>query len=729
MPVSLPRMRVLTIAMLAGIFAVGAAGIGRLQLNSHYTAYFDIDDPLLLAHQEISELYSRDDSVFVVLQSEDSFLTAANYRLIESLTTQLAAHQFVSRVVSVTELGILGDTPTEDGEFIPSVEQLQKQGRALGLLLSADGKLAGIMVQIKLPDNDSRTVVSAVDEIRDAVESAISNLPISAHYTGTLALNTAYIRVVQHDLGRILPILFLVMIVMLALLLRNRRAIIAMLPVGICSVIAAFGLVGLFGAELAAINAFTPIIIFTISIAGCVHMALSFNQFRDDNMPPDDAALAATRRNRLPMALANGTTALGFLGLVFSPSPPVRVMGFLVSAGIAVSFVLCMSLLPVLQARLDPWKPASGNASGLINRLTQFVTRRRASLILASLVLAFPAAWLASRNVISDNVFEYFAPSHPFSKDTRLVDQRLSGVNEIIYSVDSGAEFGFFNAAAIETVSRLATWLRNQPEVSRVTSIADIDVLSDARDEGRLQQRLDFYRARMDASTSHNPLLALEVSNDYSSSAVSAYLKPLNSGALVEFDRRALLWAEENLPNCIVQSGGPTLMFAHLGQKNIRGMLAALTAALFVAALVLGSVFRSANVAWIAIVCNLLPLLLVYSVWAVLNGQISIGAAVVMGMILGVVLDDTIYLLATYRDAVRCKIADAVQYAINRVGPALIVTTVTLVSGLSLGMLSDFGPIWSMSALSTTIIGAALLVDLLLLPALLLTVDARGDQP
>jgi hypothetical protein len=99
-----------------------------------------------------------------------------------------------------------------------------------------------------------------------------------------------------------------------------------------------------------------------------------------------------------------------------------------------------------------------------------------------------------------------------------------------------------------------------------------------------------------------------------------------------------------------------------------------------------------------------------------------------MGMILGVVLDDTIYLLATYRHAVRRKMVDAIQYAIRRVGPALIVTTVTLVCGLSLGLLSDFGPIWNMSALSVMIIGVALLVDLLLLPALLMTVNARGDH-
>jgi predicted RND superfamily exporter protein len=729
MSLSLTKLRIVALSMLITVVVVAVIGIPGLHLNSHYSAYFDRDDPLLVDHQEISELYSRKDSVFVVLQSENSFLDVANYRLLEKLTADLAADRFASRVVSIPELGILGETATDDGDYIPSLKQLHDQGRAMGLLLADNTKLAGILVQIELPDNNSKAVVAAFDAVHQTVQSAIVDRPVSAHYTGTLALNNAYIRVVQHDLGRILPLLFVVMIIMLAWMMRSWRSIFAMLPVGVCSVVGAFGLVGLFGAELAAINSFTPIIIFTISIAGCVHMALSFNHFRDDAMPADNSALAAARYNFLPMALTNGTTALGFVGLAFSPSPPVRLMGYLVAVGVFISFILCLSLLPMLLARIDPWKPVARSGTNFVGQLARFVSLRRIWLIMASLVLALPAAWLASRNVISDNVFEYFSPSHPFSQDTRLVDQELSGINEIIYSVDSGRESGFFSAEAVEAVDKFSTWLRQQPEVNRVTSVADIDVLAEARSEHRLQQRLDFYRTRMDASAENNPLLSLEVSDDYSSSAVSAYLRPLNSNALVDFDRRALAWAKKSLAGYSVKSGGPTLMFAHLGQQNIHGMLTALTIALVVAAMVLALVFRSAHIAWIALVCNLLPLILVYSAWAVFDGRISIGAAVVTGMILGIVLDDTIYLLATYRHAVQHRIVDAVQYAMRRVGPALMVTTITLVSGLSLGLLSDFGPVWSMSVLSVTVIAVALLVDLLLLPALLLTVDASGDHP
>ncbi len=723
-----PALKRLAVATLLAVAVVAVVGAGRLELNSHYTAYFDDSDPLLIEHEDISTRYGRQDSVFVVLQSADGFLNGANYRLLEDVSSRLSDLPAVSQTLSITDLGILGEVTADNGDLIPSLEQLENESLALGLLLAEDTLVAGIQAQIELPDSGSRAVLDVLATVRETVESAIGDLPVSAHYTGTLALNEAYIDVVRHDLKRIVPLLLLVMLVVLHWLLRSTRAVLTVLPVGLSAVFASFGVVGLFGAELAAIHAFVPIIVLSISLAGCVHMALSYGRYRSGGKAAVEAAIAAARYNLLPMALANGTTALGFLGLALSPSPPIRVLGYMVAAGIAVAFVLCMTLLPLLQGRFDPWKPGAESRTPEMRRLVRLVNDRRRAIVAFFAVLSIPAAWFASQNAVSDNVLEYFAPSHSFHRDTQLVEDRLSGVNELLYSIESGAELGLFDAESVEAIGRFSAWLGEQPEVTRVVSIADTALLREARDEGRLSERLEFLRGRIDTLSGSSPLVSQTVSDDYSSSLVTAYLAPLDSTRLIEFDRRAREWAAENLQDHALQRGGPALMFAVLGEQNIRSMLTALTVALLGAALLLGAIFRSARVAWAGLICNFLPVLFAFSVWAVLNGHISIGAAVVIGMVLGILLDDTVYLLATYHRALRRRLVDPIGEALHRVGPALIVTTVTLVAGLSLGMLSDFGQIWSMSALSISIIATALVVDLLLLPALLPTPGPNGDR-
>ena len=713
--------------MIAVAFATLAISFGNLQLNSHYTAYFDDADPRLVTNAEISKQYSRHDDVFVVLQSDDSFLNGENYALLENVSELLREQPYAVSVLSVTELGIVGDTMTSDGHLIPSLEQLADESEAVGLLLSQDSTLAGVQVQLNLPNNDSSTVLDTVGTIREAVIAAIGDRPVSAHFTGALALNEAYINVVRHDLTRIVPLLIVTMIIVLGVLLRSIRAVFTLLPVGIVAVIAALGAAALFRTELAAINAFVPIIILSISLAGCVHMAFSYVHFRDSGKAPDEAALAAAKYNRLPMLLANGTTALGFAGLTLSPSPPVRTVGYLVAVGIVVSFILCLTLLPTLQARFDPWKPKSRRRCTAIGRLAFFTTNRRSGIIAIFFVMALPAGWFASQNVISDNVFEYFVPSHPYYRDTQLVESRLSGVNEIRYSLDSGSALGLFDINTVDKLHGFATWLEKQPEVNRIVAFSNTAIIREARLQGRLGERLAFYRNRAEEPKNRSALIASLASSDYSATLISVFLQRMDSTALIDFDSRVHAWAKQNMTDFALSSGGPTLMFANLGEQNIRSMLTALIIALFGAALVLGVVHRSYRTAWIGLVCNLLPVLLIYAVWAIVDGQISIGAAVVMGMILGIVLDDTIYLLTSYRRGRVQNLAEPATHALRRVGPALVVTTLTLVSGLSLGLLSDFGPIWSMSLLSVLIIATALIVDLLLLPALLnVTKESRA---
>jgi predicted RND superfamily exporter protein len=719
----LPELRLLrltALALSAAIVIIGATGIGRLQFNSHYSTYFDADNPQLIAHREIAARYGREDGVFIALQSPDSFLDEGRFRLLEDIGTQLAARWDAARIVSIAELPIEGDVETTAGHLLPSYAQLEDRD-AIGLLLSEDERIAGIWLQPVLEDRGAKTVLDSLADMRAVVAEEIGDRPITAHYTGTLALSAAYIDVVRSDLSRILPVLLVIMMVVLGLALRSARAVLTMLPVGLLSVFAALGIAGLARAELAAINAFVPVIIMSISLAGCVHLALSFARHRDEGSSPADAALAALRYNLLPMSLANGSTALGFLGLTLSPSPPVRLVGVMVALGVVVSFLLCVTLLPALQARFDPWN--SPRQFPGLRQLAVFTERRRVTIIALFLVIAVPAAWLVSRNVVSDNVLEYFAPSHTFRQDTQLVEERLSGINELVYSIDTLSPSGLFDEDAVLSIRAFAGWLRQQPEVRRVVSVADSRVMDEAIADGRLQERLDFFAQRIDAAA--DTPFRFDVSEDRSSAAVTVYLQSLDSAELIEFDERVHAQGASQLAALSIMSGGPTLMFAHLGEQNVRGMVVALSLALVGAAVLLGAVLRSARIAWIGLACNLLPVLLVYSLWAVLDGRISIGAAIVMGMILGIVIDDTIYMLAAYRGGHRQGLSDPVSDALNRVAPALCVTTLTLVLGLCTGLLSDFGPIWSMSALSVTIIAAALVTDLVLLPALLYAGAAR----
>ena len=126
-----------------------------------------------------------------------------------------------------------------------------------------------------------------------------------------------------------------------------------------------------------------------------------------------------------------------------------------------------------------------------------------------------------------------------------------------------------------------------------------------------------------------------------------------------------------------------------------------------------------------------MPIAVAYGLWGIFNGQINMALTVVLGMTLGIVVDDTIHLLSKYiraRRELKKSPQDAVRYAFATVARAIIVTTIILSAGFTILIFSSFGFNSDMGKLTAITIVVALLLDLLLLPALLLLID-RDQTP
>ena len=172
-------------------------------------------------------------------------------------------------------------------------------------------------------------------------------------------------------------------------------------------------------------------------------------------------------------------------------------------------------------------------------------------------------------------------------------------------------------------------------------------------------------------------------------------------------------------------------MFAHISQRNINSMLLGTTIAIFVISLVLIFAMRSVKHGLISLVPNLIPAIMGFGVWGIFVGQIGMGLAVVTGMTLGIVVDDTVHFMSKYLRARREKnlsAEDAVRYAFTTVGTALFVTTVILVAGFGILAQSAFDFNSAMGKLTMITITFALIADFFLLPTLLMKIE-KSDEP
>jgi len=219
-----------------------------------------------------------------------------------------------------------------------------------------------------------------------------------------------------------------------------------------------------------------------------------------------------------------------------------------------------------------------------------------------------------------------------------------------------------------------------------------------------------------------------QIDVDKSAMRISAAMHVLSTKQILAVEKRADEWLRDNAPDLVTQGTSPTIMFAHIGARNIRTMLVGTTLALVLISLILVVALRSVKIGLISMVPNLVPAAMGFGIWGLLVGEIGLSLSIVTGMTLGIVVDDTVHFLSKYLRARREEGAspeDAVRYAFDRVGMALFITTLVLMAGFFILALSSFYLNSGMGLLTAIVLGLALLADFLFLPPLLIRIEEK----
>ena len=700
------------------------SGLGGLSGNASYRVYFDHSDSAMQQQNQFEVEFNRSDTLLLILTPPSS--SPAQNMLRQGNQYRQLGEQLLSlpQISAVRGLNEWSDT---------DLPEIRKPVEDAYLARSKQSGL--IELDVQLVDAASARELVALERSIRAITDQWLAADYSVVFGGPLALNLAYSDVIKHDLRVFIPGLLLLTGLALFIALGHLWLSVGLLLLGGLAIGVAAGVAGWLRFELAAINAFAPVVITGLSLATHMHLVLAcvrrLGHEKQDNKPNEKQVAGAVRQGindcRWPFTISCLTTAAGFAALALSPSPPVQKLGLMVAIGVVAIYLLGRIVLPLLLIRINLATVAIRYAmyQQQLESLASVLCRNRQWITAVFLVVLMATAVPLSQLKIDDSVYGYFPQDHSFSHSIETLDQDFSGSVQLHYKLDSGAAMGVFEPAQLTDVTHWIDWLRQQPEVTRVSNLAE-----------QLHQPGVPTTAMVQAIESS--MLRRLVNADYSAQVVTVQMKSAPASALLEFDKRVTdqLATYTNIP-AYTGGLGADLVFAKLGQRNARSMFATLALALLVITVVLGLFFKSRKLCLIGLICNATPLVVVYGLWVLAGGYISLGCAVVMGMIMGIIVDDTVHLLYRFHDqkTLQGRLADQPQTESFRVtrmladtGPALLISSIALIAGLAIGLLSDFRPIRELALLSMAVIFIATLTDLLLLPALL-GFNRRKPQP
>ena len=415
-------------------------------------------------------------------------------------------------------------------------------------------------------------------------------------------------------------------------------------------------------------------------------------------------------------------------------------LGNITATGVMIAWVLSVTLLPALLSVL-PVRKASGTGRGnqLMDRLANVVIARRRPLLFGGTLVSLALLAAIPVNELNDDFIGYFSERIEFRRDTDYMVENLTGMFQVHYSIPSGEPNGVSSPEYLRQLEAFADWYRSQPGVLHVSSITDTF--------RRLNRNLHgdddaWYRLPEDRELAAQYLLLYEMSLpfgldlnnqlnlDKSASKFTVNMESLTSVELRRIVAESEQWLTTNAPALASQGVGVSVMFSYIAERNIQSMLGGSVLGLVVISLILVVALRSVSLGLLSLLPNLLPIGLAFGVWGLAVGQVDMAASVVSGMILGIVVDDTVHFLSKYLRARREKAydaVDAVRYAFHTVGLALLVTTIVLITGFSILAQSNFSINATMASLTSIGIALALIIDFLLLPPLLISLD--GGKP
>lgn len=746
------RRRFLVIALTLLSVLACASGLPKLQFANNYRVFFSSSNPDFKAFEAFQNTYTKTDNImFVIKPSEGKIFTPVVMKAVEEITEAAWKLPYATRVDSVTNFQYSeaeGDNLNVD-DFIRDAGVLSREGYAkkeqqalrdpsiYRNLISEDVETTAVNVIFQYPEKKLTELPEAVGKAKEIVAQMQEKYPdLKIVLSGISMLNMASMEAGNADMQTLTPIMYLVLIVIMVLCVRSISGVIATMVVILFSMFAAMGLGGYGGVSLTPISVMAPTIIMTLAIADSIHILMTMITGMREGQDKITAIKESMRINFVAVTITSLTTVVGFLTLNMLDTPPFWHLGNITAAGIVLAWLYSLTFLPaivsLLPVKVKPRKDGHGVTS-LLSRYADFIISNHKSVLMLSSVAAIVLISMVPRIEINDQWIKYFDYRIPFRADAEFAMKELGGTYLIEYSVKAGESGGVNDPAYLKNLAKFSDWLRTQPEVMHVFSLSDIMKRLNKNMHGDNQ---NWYRLPDDRELSAQYLLLYELSLPYgldlndrvnidkSSSRLTVSLGDQTTRKMKEFIDRTDRWVAENFPqNMSAKPTGPIVMFTYITHRNTEGMLQGNVVAVVVISLIMILALRSFRIGMLSIVPNAVPILMTFGLWALTFEKIGMASSTVSAVALGIVVDDSVHFLSKYLRARREKgmsRPEAIKYAYETVGLALIATTVILVLGFAVMATSLFEFNKQLGLMTAATMVIALIMDFTLLPALLL---------
>ena len=580
---------------------------------------------------------------------------------------------------------------------------------------------------------------------------------------GVAMIATDMIDFIDSDLRTFGISVFVFLILMLTVIFRRLRWI--LLPLAGCAaaVVLMMGTLALARWPVTVISSNFVSLLLIICMSMTIHLVVRFREIqgKEPDGNPRDLVARTVHFMFTPILYTALTTMVAFVSLLISGIRPVIDFGYMMTAGIAMALGVIFLLFPAVVVLLPRTHGEERDFTrGVTLAFARLTERYRKPILGIAVVLAVVSAFGAARLDVENRFIDYFDTDTEIFQGMLEIDRHLGGTTplDIILEADPEAlvedeEFEedfygdledegeesspgyWFNPLRLGELRRLHEWLDAQPEIGKVLSLDTMMRMAESINDGEPLDDLKIGLLREGLSRlpdeMQDVLLRPFLSED--GNRLRVQLRVIDSDTtlrraelLERVDR--FLGEEMAYGESRYRQSGLLVLYNNVLQSLFASQIQTI-GFVFLSILAMFLVlFRSLRLALIAILPNMLPALLVLGTMGWLGIPLDLMTITIAAISVGIAVDNTIhYIIRFRREFPEDRDYRATMWRCHgSIGRAMYYTSLTIVVGFSILMLSNFVPTFYFGLFTGLAMLTALVASLALLPALLLTLRPMG---
>ena len=785
----LKKPKIVIVLLIIAIFSFGYYS-KDFRLDASSETLLIEGDPDLIYLKEVTERYGSKDFLILTYTPNEGMVTDNSINNLLSLKYKIQSLNWVHSVITLLDVPLLSNSDSPLQKRLESFKTLKDEGvdRNRGFkeilnspvfrnfIISEDGNTSGIIVNIKenkklenIENLSNEEIESHKDKIKKQNHENILEIrQVIQSYSDVGKIYLGGIPMIADDMMTFIKsdiVVFglgVLLFIIATLWFVFRKLIWIIIPISSClfSVIIMMGLLGILGWKVTVISSNFIALMLILTMAMNIHMCTRFLQIRKDFPSKNNFEIISLTTNKMfwPILYTVLTTIFAFLSLIFSGIKPIIDFGWMMAFGLVTSFVITFTLLPTLlnfapTKNISLKKEQDSKITNLLGLLS--LNNKNTIFGITGIIILFSMIGI-SKLEVENSFINYFNKNTEIYKGMKLIDEELGGttplevilkfpVNENKETSKKDDEFDdwgdeddkndkkyWFTKDKVDKIASVHNYLDSLPQVGKVISFSSIiDVatqLNNNKPLGTLEMGVLYSKIPQSIKTEIiDPYLSIENNEARISLRIIDSQENLRRDDLINkinFDLKDKIGLEESE----FKLAGVLILFNNLLQSLFKSQILTLGLVMIGIFSMFIILFRNIKLSLIGVVPNFIAAFFILGIIGLLGIPLDMMTITIAAITIGIAVDNSIHYIYRFKEEFS-KIKDyskTLKKCHSSVGVAILNTSITIVFGFSILVLSKFIPTIYFGVFTGLAMLLAMISVLTLLPALILTIKPFG---